>query len=159
MGALGDVPVEAGIVDEHDGVGPLGVKVLFGLPGKAEEGAQMGDDLKEADQRQVGQRVQQLAAFGRHAVAAEALETQGRLLSPQTAHEVGAVEIAARLSHAEEYGVRLARLVHGCLLATMEKGEFAAKSVSRKADRPQRQLASLREASWCSRLAPRGVLV
>ena len=44
FGPLGDVPVEAGVVDQDDGVGPLPEEVIPGLIGEPEE-----DDLIDWD--------------------------------------------------------------------------------------------------------------
>ena len=52
--------------------------------------------------REPAQRIQQPASRRRHALAAEADALQLRVPSAQLAHEVGAVQIAARLAGADE---------------------------------------------------------
>ena len=97
-----DPPVEAGVIDQDDRIGPMLAKVAIRLRNQAHDVRQAGEDLAEAHDRMIAQREQMLAPRRRHPVAAEADAFEGRIKPSQSVDQVGAVNVAAGLADAEE---------------------------------------------------------
>ncbi len=66
FGAAGDPPVEAGVVDEHDGVGAMVAEVAIGAAGEIEKLVNVQQDTKNPHDGQGGEVGMQVAAGGGH---------------------------------------------------------------------------------------------
>ena len=84
----GDPPVEAGKVDEHDGVGPLGVNELTRPAHQLVERPQQREHGPDADHCQVRQPVQRLQSRLLHQRPAEAGEPRLRMPAAEFPHQV-----------------------------------------------------------------------
>ena len=93
------MPVEAGIVDEHDGIWPVLGEVGVGLAAEAKKSRQPGQHGKQAHDRQVGHVRQELAADGLHPRTAETGDSQPGLMTPELGNQIRGVQIAAGLPH------------------------------------------------------------
>src|SRR5262245_15701132 len=102
LGAAGDPPVEAGIVDQDDRVGPVVAKIAIGLGKKLEELDGIDKDASEPHHRQVGEAIKEARPGLGHVLAAEADALDARVKAPEFTNQVAAVNIAARLAGADE---------------------------------------------------------
>ena len=102
LGPPGDPPIEARIVDQHDGIGPVVAEIAIGPAGQVPELVEVRQGPAEPHDGQFGQIGVELAADRRHprTTVADGLEPRAALL--QLANEVGGVQVAAGFTGAEE---------------------------------------------------------
>ena len=98
----GNPPVEARIVDQHHGIGPVVAKVAVGDAGQVQKLAQICQHARDPHDGQAGQIIVQLAAGLGHPRSAKADELGlGRSPADGT-NEVGAMQVAARFAGREK---------------------------------------------------------
>ena len=102
LGPPGDPPIEAWIVDQHDGVGAVVAEIAICPACQVPELVQIGRRAAEPHHRQFGQIGVEPAADGRHPRASVADGLESRAARLQLGNEVGGVQIAARFAGTEE---------------------------------------------------------
>jgi hypothetical protein len=102
MGPSGQPPVEAGIVNENHGIGPMVTEKAVGAREQVKENVGVGEDAEKPHDSQLTQRIQQPAAGRFHARAAEADTFQIRTALPHFPDEIRAVQVATRFAGAEK---------------------------------------------------------
>ena len=102
LGPPGNPPIEAGVVDQHDGVGPVLAEIAIGASGQVPELVKIGDGPAEPHDGQLGQIGMELATDGRHlrTSVSDGIQLWTALL--QLANEVGGMQVAAGLTGREE---------------------------------------------------------
>ncbi len=102
LGPPGDPPIEARIVDQHDGIGPVVAEIAIGAAGQVPELVKIGQDAAEPHDGQFGQIGVEFAADGRHPRTSVADGFQRLVALLQLANEVGGVQVAAGLAGTKE---------------------------------------------------------
>ena len=102
LGSPGDPPIEAGIVDQHDSVGPVVPEIAIGPAGQVPKLVKIGQGSAEPHDGQFGQIGVQVAADGRHPRASVPDGLQPWAVLLQLAYKVGGVQVAARFTGTEE---------------------------------------------------------
>lgn len=94
VGGLGEAEVEAGVVDEEEGVGPAGAEDAGEFAEEAQEEGQAGEDVPEAEDGHVAAIMEEVDAFAAHGVAADAEEGDVGAKGAEVADEAGGVLVA-----------------------------------------------------------------
>jgi hypothetical protein len=100
--AAGQPPVEARVIDQNDGVGPLMAEKAIGAANKVEESTRVGQDPGEPHYGQGTEWIEEMTTSLVHALTAETDKFGIGALATQGANEIGAVKVAARLAGTEE---------------------------------------------------------
>ena len=95
-------PVEAGIVDQHDGVRALVAEVAIGAGKQRQEDVRVGEHAREPHDGELAERIEKLATGGFHAIAAEADAFDAGVEPAKLGDEVGAVHVAGGFAGADE---------------------------------------------------------
>ena len=102
LGPFREGEIEAGVVDQDEGVGPFVAEDAIGLVREGDELVEVHQDPAEPHHSQLHERIEELRARLFHPGAAEADEFGIRQASPEGLDEVGTVEVAAGLAGGEE---------------------------------------------------------
>lgn len=102
FGVLGDEPVEAGVVDQDHGVGPLLLDVPLRLPSQFPEFPEQRNDDEDAHHREIRQSEMNLATGGSHRLATESDAADVGTSATQFMDQVRSVLIAARFTDGKE---------------------------------------------------------
>ena len=113
LGAAGDPPVQARVVDQHHGVGPFVAKIAIGLEDQPDERHEVQQDVQEPHHRQVDERIEQAGAGLLHVATAEADELGVGNELAERANQVGGVQVAARLTGGDEDSHGINRFLAG----------------------------------------------
>jgi len=115
FGNPGHPPVEAGIVDQHDGIRSATAEFAAGRQQQPDGQRDLGQGPEDTHDRVQRQIFQQMTTGGRHLGPAEADKLGPVALRPELANQVGSVQIAARFSHGEENAHRTTDVLIGLL--------------------------------------------
>ena len=102
LGTPRDPPIEAGVVDQHDGVRALLAEIAIGSAGQLKESVQVHEHAQKPHHRQRRQILVQRAAGGRHFRPAVSDAFDARPRAAKLANQIRAVQVAARFAGREK---------------------------------------------------------